>query len=205
MTPLVSIERLQRRLQRRAGPARRRSRLHKGEALGLVGESGSGKSVTWLAALGLLPRACKVTGSVRARRPRDPRRAGRRARPGAGGRVAMIFQDPASALNPVLTIRKQLCEALALHRDLSGEAVKAEARRLLDLVGIPDAARRLVRLSARILRRPGPAHHDRDGAGRKSRSAGRGRADHRRSMPPSRRRSWSCSRRSAARWAWRWC
>jgi peptide/nickel transport system ATP-binding protein len=60
-----------------------------------------------------------------------------------GGRVAMIFQDPASALNPVLTIRKQLCEALALLRDLSGEAVKAEARRLLDLVGIPDAARRL--------------------------------------------------------------
>jgi peptide/nickel transport system ATP-binding protein len=60
-----------------------------------------------------------------------------------GGRVAMIFQDPASALNPVLTIRKQLCEALALHRALSGEAVRAEARRLLDLVGIPDAARRL--------------------------------------------------------------
>jgi peptide/nickel transport system ATP-binding protein len=55
----------------------------------------------------------------------------------------MIFQDPASALNPVLTIRRQLCETLALHRDLSGEAVKAEARRLLDLVGIPDAARRL--------------------------------------------------------------
>jgi peptide/nickel transport system ATP-binding protein len=55
----------------------------------------------------------------------------------------MIFQDPASALNPVLTIRKQLCEALALHRDLSGDAVKAEALRLLNLVGIPDATRRL--------------------------------------------------------------
>ncbi len=55
----------------------------------------------------------------------------------------MIFQDPASALNPVLTIRRQLCEALALHRDLQGNSVKAEARRLLDLVGIPDAGRRL--------------------------------------------------------------
>jgi peptide/nickel transport system ATP-binding protein len=117
--------------------------LQKGEALGLVGESGSGKSVTWLAALGLLPRHAKVSGSVRL----DGREilgapTGELDRV-RGGRVAMIFQDPASALNPVLTIRKQLCEALALHRDLSGEAVKAEARRLLDLVGIPDAARRL--------------------------------------------------------------
>lgn len=117
--------------------------LQKGEALGLVGESGSGKSVTWLAALGLLPRHAKVSGSVLL----DDREI--LGAPAAdldhvrGGRVAMIFQDPASALNPVLTIRRQLCEALALHRDLSGDAVKAEARRLLDLVGIPDAGRRL--------------------------------------------------------------
>ncbi|GGI24179.1 ABC transporter ATP-binding protein [Bradyrhizobium guangdongense] len=117
--------------------------LSKGEALGLVGESGSGKSVTWLAALGLLPRHAKVTGSVRldGRELVDaPTSELDRIR---GGRIAMIFQDPASALNPVLTIRKQLCEALALHRDLSGEAVKAEALRLLNLVGIPDAGRRL--------------------------------------------------------------
>ena len=60
-----------------------------------------------------------------------------------GGRVAMIFQDPASALNPVLKIGRQLGEALALHRGLSGSAIRHEARRLLDLVGIPDAARRL--------------------------------------------------------------
>jgi peptide/nickel transport system ATP-binding protein len=117
--------------------------LQKGEALGLVGESGSGKSVTWPAALGLLPRNARVAGSVRL----DGREI--LGAPAVeldrirGGRVAMIFQDPASALNPVLTIRRQLCESLALHRDLSGGAVKAEARRLLDLVGIPDAARRL--------------------------------------------------------------
>ena len=60
-----------------------------------------------------------------------------------GGRVAMIFQDPASALNPVLTIRRQVGESLALHRGLSGAAIHVEARRLLDLVGIPDAERRL--------------------------------------------------------------
>jgi peptide/nickel transport system ATP-binding protein len=117
--------------------------LGKGEALGLVGESGSGKSVTWLAALGLLPRHAKVSGSVRLEGREilgAPAAALDQVR---GGRMAMIFQDPASALNPVLTIRRQLCEALALHRDLQGNAVKAEARRLLDLVGIPDAGRRL--------------------------------------------------------------
>ncbi|MBR0879193.1 peptide/nickel transport system ATP-binding protein [Bradyrhizobium japonicum] len=117
--------------------------LRKGEALGLVGESGSGKSVTWLAALGLLPRHAKVSGSVRLDGHEILGAAAGELDRVRGGRVAMIFQDPASALNPVLTIRKQLCEALALLRDLSGEAVKAEARRLLDLVGIPDAARRL--------------------------------------------------------------
>ncbi|MBR1086275.1 ABC transporter ATP-binding protein [Bradyrhizobium manausense] len=117
--------------------------LGKGEALGLVGESGSGKSVTWLAALGLLPRHAKVTGSVRLDGRELLGAPASELDEVRGGRVAMIFQDPASALNPVLTIRKQLCETLALHRDLSGEAVKAEALRLLNLVGIPDAVRRL--------------------------------------------------------------
>ena len=143
MSPLVSIEGLS--VAFNGVPVLRGVdlALGKGEALGLVGESGSGKSVTWLAALGLLPRHARVSGSVRL----DGREL--LGAPAAeldrvrGGRVAMIFQDPASALNPVLTIRKQLCEALALHRDLSGEAVKAEARRLLDIVGIPDAGRRL--------------------------------------------------------------
>lgn len=117
--------------------------LQEGEAIGLVGESGSGKSVTWLAALGLLPRQARVAGSVRLD-GREILGAPASVLDGIrGGRVAMIFQDPASALNPVLTIRRQLCEALALHRGLSGEAVKAEAKRLLDLVGIPDADRRL--------------------------------------------------------------
>ncbi|TFV35662.1 ABC transporter ATP-binding protein [Bradyrhizobium frederickii] len=117
--------------------------LHKGEALGLVGESGSGKSVTWLAALGLLPRHARVSGKVTLEGREilgAPATELDRVR---GGRIAMIFQDPASSLNPVLTIRRQLCEALALHRNLQGNALKAEARLLLDLVGIPDAGRRL--------------------------------------------------------------
>ena len=117
--------------------------VNRGEAVGLVGESGSGKSVTWLAALRLLPAKARITGKVLLQgqdlltAPQGVLDAVR------GGKVAMIFQDPASALNPVLTIRSQLVEALALHRGMSGSAATAEARRLLDLVGIPDAARRL--------------------------------------------------------------
>ncbi len=60
-----------------------------------------------------------------------------------GGRIAMIFQDPASSLNPVHRVGRQIGEALALHRGLSGAAVRAEARRLLEQVGIPDPGRRL--------------------------------------------------------------
>jgi peptide/nickel transport system ATP-binding protein len=122
--------------------------IAKGEALGLVGESGSGKSVTWLAALGLLPAKAAVSGSARLHDTDhgDVELIG--AAPATldhvrGGRIAMIFQDPASALNPVLSVGRQLGEALALHRGLSGSAIRHEARRLLDLVGIPDAERRL--------------------------------------------------------------
>ena len=113
-----------------------------GEALGLVGESGCGKSVTWLAALGLLPGKASVTGSVRVEGREvcgAPRQALENVR---GGRVAMIFQDPSSALNPVLRIGRQITEALVLHRGLHGAAARAEALRLMDLVGIPDARRR---------------------------------------------------------------
>jgi peptide/nickel transport system ATP-binding protein len=113
-----------------------------GEALGLVGESGCGKSVTWLAALGLLPGKARVTGSVRVE-GREVCGAPRQALEGVrGGRVAMIFQDPSSSLNPVLRIGRQITEALVLHRGLHGAAAKAEALQLMDLVGIPDARRR---------------------------------------------------------------
>ncbi|CCD90632.1 putative oligopeptide ABC transporter (ATP binding protein) [Bradyrhizobium sp. ORS 375] len=117
--------------------------IDKGEALGLVGESGSGKSVTWLAALGLLPAKAKVSGSAKLEGHELIAADGKLLDQVRGRRIAMIFQDPASALNPVLTIRRQLCESLALHRGLRGEAARTEALRLLDLVGIPDATRRL--------------------------------------------------------------
>ena len=114
-----------------------------GEALGIVGESGSGKSVTWLAALGLLPTRTRIAGSVRLEGQEllgAPRRLLESVR---GKRIAMIFQDPSSCLNPVHRIGRQLGEALALHRGLSGAARDAEALRLLDQVGIADSRRRL--------------------------------------------------------------
>ncbi|WP_333821799.1 ABC transporter ATP-binding protein [Pinisolibacter sp.] len=117
--------------------------IGRGGTLGLVGESGSGKSVTWLAALGLLPGKARIEGRALLDGEDLIAASDRRLDAVRGGRIAMIFQDPASALNPVLTIRRQIGEALALHRGLSGRAVGAEAKRLLDLVGIPDAERRL--------------------------------------------------------------
>ena len=114
-----------------------------GEAVGLVGESGCGKSVTWLAALGLLPRHARVTGSVRLEGTELLGAAPATLDKVRGGRVAMIFQDPASSLNPVIPVGRQIEEALSRHCGLSGQAARAEARRLFDEVGIPDPARRL--------------------------------------------------------------
>lgn len=117
--------------------------LNAGEALGVVGESGSGKSVTWLAALGLLGRSATVAGSVRLHGQELLGAPAPRLDRVRGGTIAMIFQDATSALNPVHRIGKQIAEVLTRHRGMSGAAAAAEARRLCDLVGIPDAARRL--------------------------------------------------------------
>jgi peptide/nickel transport system ATP-binding protein len=117
--------------------------IDRGEALGLVGESGCGKSVTWLAALGLLPGKAQVGGSVKIDGQEligAPRQQAEQVR---GKRIAMIFQDPSSSLNPVHRVGRQITESLTLHRGLKGQAAKAEAIRLMDLVGIPSAATRI--------------------------------------------------------------
>jgi peptide/nickel transport system ATP-binding protein len=114
-----------------------------GEAVGLVGESGSGKSVTWLAALGLLGGRARIGGSVLLDGTELVGAPVRVLEAVRGKRIAMIFQDPASSLNPVHRIGRQIGEALALHRGLSGAAARAETLRLLDRVGIPAASRRL--------------------------------------------------------------
>ncbi len=114
-----------------------------GEAVGVVGESGSGKSVTWLAALGLLPTRARVGGSVRIDGQELVGASADTLERIRGKRIAMIFQDPSSCLNPVHRIGWQLGEALGLPRGLEGAAAQEEALRLLDQVGIADARRRL--------------------------------------------------------------
>ncbi len=114
-----------------------------GEMLGIVGESGSGKSLTLRAILRLLPPEMRVSGTI-TWEGTDllslPEPAMRRVR---GGSIAMVFQEPMTALNPVLPIGLQITESLATHRGLRGSAARARAAELLDQVGIPDARRRL--------------------------------------------------------------
>jgi oligopeptide/dipeptide ABC transporter ATP-binding protein len=118
--------------------------LNHGEVLGIVGESGSGKSIGMLAALGLQLETARVRGSVKFK-GRElvglPRRQLRTLR---GSRIGMIFQDPLSSLNPVMTVGAQIVEALRLHNHaLSARAALERAEELLSLVAIPQPDRRL--------------------------------------------------------------
>src|ERR1700722_84747 len=117
--------------------------ISRGEAFGLVGESGSGKSVTWLGALGLLPPGALVSGQALLDGEDLLTANAKHLAAIRGGRVGLIFQDPGSALNPIHRVGAQVTEALRVHRGLRGAAARAEAKRLFDRVGIPDAARRL--------------------------------------------------------------
>ncbi len=119
--------------------------LEEGETLGLVGESGSGKSVTNLALMGLIPSPPGVVEAESVRfKERDllalPPEELRKLR---GNRIAMIFQDPMTSLNPLLTIGRQLTEVLELHKRVSRREARRAAVAGLDDVGIPSPERRL--------------------------------------------------------------
>ncbi len=120
-----------------------------GQTLGIVGESGSGKSMSVLAATGLVgPPTAQVSGQVLLGGADGgaqdlltlPREALRRVR---GRRIGFVFQDPATSLNPVLTVERQLTEGLEEHLNMTRRAATARAVELLELVGIPDPHRRL--------------------------------------------------------------
>ena len=145
--PLLDVQDLHVTLQTNRGPAAALRgvsfALQRGQTLGLIGESGCGKSLTALALMGLLPETAQLRGSVRLDGREllgQPEADWCRLR---GDRVAMVFQEPMTALNPLHTVGRQIAESLRLHRGMDGRAARAEALRLLERVQLPQAAQRL--------------------------------------------------------------
>lgn len=115
----------------------------RGEVVGLVGESGSGKSMTSLAGIGLLPAGAAVSGSIRCGKAElagAPESAWRGIR---GPRIAMVFQEPGKALDPAMTVGRQLEETVRMHGHAGRRAAHAESIKLLARVGVPEPERRM--------------------------------------------------------------
>ncbi len=116
--------------------------LENGATLGIIGESGCGKSLTALALMGLLPKSAQLTGSIRFNGQELIGMSERELCALRGNRIAMVFQEPMTALNPLHRIGRQVAEPLRRHRGLNAAQASREAIALLDRVGIADAARR---------------------------------------------------------------
>jgi peptide/nickel transport system ATP-binding protein len=145
--PLLSVRGLQTRLG--SGPGAIRAvdgvsfDIHAGESFALLGESGCGKSMTALSLLRLLPPSGHIiAGQVRLHGEDLLALPEAAMRPLRGGRMAMIFQEPMSSLNPVLSVGQQIAESVRQHQGLSAAPARARVLELLDAVGIPDARRR---------------------------------------------------------------
>ncbi len=117
--------------------------LDAGQTLGIVGESGSGKSQSVLAMMGLLAKNGSATGSVLYEGADLLTMPADRLNQIRGNRVAMIFQDPMTSLNPYLTVERQMTEVLQFHKGMGRQAARARCVQMLDAVKIPDAAQRI--------------------------------------------------------------
>jgi microcin C transport system ATP-binding protein len=120
--------------------------IDRGETMALVGESGSGKSVTALSILQLLPYPVAAHGKASRIRFAGEELVGappERLRQVRGGRIAMVFQEPMTSLNPLHTLERQIAETLLLHRRMSAAVARERTLELLRLVGLPDAENRL--------------------------------------------------------------
>ncbi len=147
--PVLSVRELTVELALPGGPARVVEgvsfEVRPGEVFGIVGESGCGKSVTMLAVMGLLPagRMRVAAGEIRLRGRDLLALTEHKMRAERGRRMAMIFQDPMTSLNPVLRVGSQIAEAIRLHQpQFSRGAVRGRVAELLALVGVPDPERR---------------------------------------------------------------
>ncbi|HWL78745.1 ABC transporter ATP-binding protein [Microbacterium sp.] len=147
MNPVLSVRDLHVSFASEAGTVRAvrgvNFDLMPGRTLGIVGESGSGKSVTSLSVMGLLDENARVEGSIKLKGTELLGLSELELSKYRGNEMAMVFQDPLSALTPVFSIGDQLAEALDLHQDLNRKQVRERSIELLDLVGIPNPAERL--------------------------------------------------------------
>jgi oligopeptide transport system ATP-binding protein len=117
--------------------------LDRGQTLGIVGESGAGKSQSVLAMMGLLAKNGRAGGQVLYKGEDLLAMQAAALNKIRGDRIAMIFQDPMTSLNPYLTVERQMTEVLQFHKGLDRKTARARSVRMLDAVKIPDAARRL--------------------------------------------------------------
>src|SRR4051794_15718084 len=119
--------------------------VFQGKTLGIVGESGCGKSVTSLSIMRLVPNPPgRIMGGEILYKGRDLLKlSSQEMRAIRGNEISMIFQEPMTSLNPVFTIGNQICEAIALHQDLSKGEVRNKAIEMLKLVGIPSPEKRI--------------------------------------------------------------
>ena len=145
--PLLEVTDLRVTLNTARGPAEALRgvsfSLERGQTLGMIGESGCGKSLTALALMGLLPNRARVAGSIRFNGTELTTLAERDWCRLRGRRLAMVFQEPMTALNPLHTVGRQIAEPLRLHKSMSRSQSRAAALRLLERVQMPQAATRL--------------------------------------------------------------
>ncbi len=117
--------------------------IYEGEVLAIAGESGSGKSVSVMAALGLLPSTARVSGTIAYRGQDVTAMTDKELEKLRGSAISMVFQDPMTSLNPVMTVGAQIAEGVRVHQRTKTAIARSKAVELLDLVGIPNAPQRV--------------------------------------------------------------
>lgn len=142
--------------------------VDRGERVGLIGESGSGKSLTLLSAMGLLPENLRTSGSVHLEGEGELLGAEeRRLAAVRGSRISMVFQEPMTALNPLMRVGEQVAEIIRVHQGIKGETLRVRVLELFDGVRVPEPARAV---RATPMSSPGAAsaHHAGDGYGERA-------------------------------------